>query len=59
MLEAIDETESPPEEVALLYQFIEGLDPLNKALMLLYLDGNSYVEIAGVLGTARPTSRPR
>lgn len=34
----------------LLYQFIEGLDSLNKALMLLYLDGNSYQEIADVLG---------
>ncbi len=50
VLEAIDETESQPEEVALLYQFIEALDPLSKALMLLYLDGNSYQEIAEVLG---------
>lgn len=46
----IDDTERPPEEVRLLYQFIEGLDSLNKALMLLYLDGNSYQEIADVLG---------
>ena len=34
----------------LLHQFIEGLDPLNKALVLLYLDANSHQEIAGVLG---------
>ena len=40
----------PSEEVTLLYRLIEGLDPLNKALMLLYLDGNSYQEIAEVLG---------
>lgn len=50
LLEAIDDTRSQPEEVRLLYQFIEGLDPLNKALILLYLDGNSYQEIADVLG---------
>lgn len=50
LLEVIDETESPPEEVRLIYQFIDGLDSLNKALMLLHLDGNSYREIADVLG---------
>ena len=33
-----------------LYRFIETLDPLNKALVLLYLDGNSYQEMADVLG---------
>jgi len=50
LLEAIDDTDSQPEDIRLLYQFIEGLDPLNKALVLLYLDGNSYQEIADVLG---------
>ncbi len=50
VLEAIDEYEGPTEEVVLLYQFIDGLHPLNKALVLLYLDGNSYREIADVLG---------
>jgi RNA polymerase sigma factor (sigma-70 family) len=50
LLEAADETESLPEDIRLLYQFIEGLDPLNKALILLYLDDNSYREIADVLG---------
>jgi RNA polymerase sigma-70 factor, ECF subfamily len=50
LLEAIDETKSQPEEIRLLYEFIEGLDPLNKALVLLYLDGNNYQEIAEVLG---------
>ncbi len=28
----------------------KALDALNKALILLYLDGNSYLEIAGILG---------
>jgi RNA polymerase sigma factor (sigma-70 family) len=50
LLEAADEPSSQPEEIRLLYQFIEGLDPLNKALVLLYLDGNNYEEIAGVIG---------
>jgi RNA polymerase sigma-70 factor (ECF subfamily) len=50
LLQAIDGPESQPEDVQLLYRFIEGLEPLNKALVLLYLDGNSYQEIADVLG---------
>jgi RNA polymerase sigma-70 factor (ECF subfamily) len=37
-------------ELQVLYQFIDGLDPLNKALVMLYLDGNSYAETAQVLG---------
>jgi RNA polymerase sigma factor (sigma-70 family) len=50
LLEAANETESQSEEIRVLYQFIEGLDPLNKALVLLYLDGNNYQEIAEVVG---------
>ncbi|HXO36202.1 MAG TPA: sigma-70 family RNA polymerase sigma factor [Candidatus Acidoferrales bacterium] len=50
LLEAIDETKDQPEEIRFLYEFIDGLDPLNKALVLLYLDGNNYQEIAEVLG---------
>ena len=50
LMEATDEPESSSEEVRLLYEFIGGLDPLNKALILLYLDGNSYEEIAEVAG---------
>ena len=33
-----------------LQEFIAALDPLDKALVLLYLDGNSYQESAAVLG---------
>jgi RNA polymerase sigma-70 factor (ECF subfamily) len=50
LLEAADSAGSEPEEIQLLYRFIAGLDPLNKALILLYLDGNTYPEIASVLG---------
>ena len=49
-LDAIDESANQPEEVTLLYQLIDALEPLNKALVLLYLEGNSYLEIAEVLG---------
>jgi RNA polymerase sigma factor (sigma-70 family) len=49
LLEAVDENAGESEEIRLLYQWIGELDPLNKALVLLYLDGNSYQEIAEVL----------
>jgi len=38
------------ERVAVLRTFIGGLDPLNRALVLLYLDGRGYADIAEVLG---------
>jgi len=50
LLEAVVERERQPEEVQLLYEFIAGLDPLSRALILLYLDGNNYQEIAGIVG---------
>ncbi len=33
-----------------LYRFIDQLEPLNRALMLLYLEERSYREIAEILG---------
>jgi RNA polymerase sigma-70 factor (ECF subfamily) len=50
LLNAIDETAAEPEHMQALYQFIDSLDALNRALVLLYLDGNSYLEIAEILG---------
>lgn len=50
LLQAVDQRQSEPEGVQKLYEFINELDPLNKALVLLYLDGSSYQEIAEVLG---------
>ena len=55
LLEAVNETANRSEEVQVLYEWIEGLDPLNKALVILYLDGNNYQEIADVLGIS-PTN---
>ncbi|MDN5213356.1 sigma-70 family RNA polymerase sigma factor [Fulvivirgaceae bacterium BMA12] len=37
-------------EIALVYQFIEKLNEIDKALVLLYLDNYKYKEIANVLG---------
>lgn len=50
LLEAVVEPESQPEEVRLLYEFIGELDPLSRALILLYLDANNYKEIAEIVG---------
>ena len=49
----LDTVEAPAVQTgagAALDRFIAQLEPLNKALVLLYLDGNSYREIAEVLG---------
>jgi len=48
-----DETAGPretDERVALLQNIITTLDPLNRALLLLYLDDHSYREISAILG---------
>lgn len=50
LLQAVVEPESQPEELRLLYEFIAALDPLSRALILLYLDGNDYQQIAEILG---------
>ena len=38
------------EKLALLYRFIDGLNEMDKALILLYLDDNSYKAMAEILG---------
>jgi RNA polymerase sigma factor (sigma-70 family) len=53
LLEAVDETGDRSEEVEMLYRWIEELDPLNKALVILYLDGNNYQEIADIMGISQ------
>ena len=37
-------------DIAQLYRFINQLDELNRALILLYLDDHTYAEIAAILG---------
>lgn len=38
------------ERLEFVHAFIERLDPISRALMLLYLDDRSYAEIADILG---------
>ncbi len=55
-LETIGGGEPIPEEderLAMLHAFIAQLDPLNRALVLLYLEDRSYQEIANVLGISQ------
>ena len=50
LLEVASERETQSDDIRLLYELIGKLDELNKALILLYLDGNSNREIGEVLG---------
>lgn len=44
------EPRDPDERIPILQQIISALDPLNRALLLLYLDDHSYREISSILG---------
>ncbi len=46
---SIPEEYNPSEDIRLLRIFIQQLDEMNRALMILYLDGNSHQEISNVL----------
>ncbi len=48
--EYVLEAPESSDDLRLIYEFIGELDPLNKALILLYLDGHSYQEISDVMG---------
>lgn len=50
LLDVADGAEADMDDIRLLYKFIETLDELNKALILLYLDGHTNREIGEVLG---------
>jgi RNA polymerase sigma factor (sigma-70 family) len=50
ILIALPAKEAESDELRLLYRLIDGLDPMQKAMVMLYLDGNSHQEIAEVLG---------
>jgi RNA polymerase sigma factor (sigma-70 family) len=50
ILASVPIREKDSAELQMLYELIDELDPLNKAMVLLYLDGNSYQEISDVLG---------
>jgi RNA polymerase sigma factor (sigma-70 family) len=44
------ESEQTDPKIAALHRIIDQLDELNRALTILYLDDNSYRDIAGILG---------
>jgi RNA polymerase sigma-70 factor (ECF subfamily) len=46
------EAEQSPE-LDILYQCIEELDEINKAIILLYLDGNPHEEISEIIGMSK------
>lgn len=46
-------SDEPDPRVEALRDFIEQLDPLNRALLLLYLEDHSYQQIAAVLGISQ------
>ena len=52
ILKVANESESSEssEDIRLLYQFINQLPALDRALMILYLDQKTYQEIADILG---------
>jgi len=52
IIDVIDENTSAEveEKFNLLHQFIDELTEMNKALIILYLEENSYKEIANILG---------
>ena len=42
-----------PDETSLLYKCIDEMEGINKAIILLYLDGNSHEQIAEVMGITK------
>ena len=59
MLISLPAKQVDSDELCLLYHLIDGLDAMQKAMMMLYLDGNSHQEIADVLGIATGTVMSR
>ncbi|MDP9018710.1 MAG: sigma-70 family RNA polymerase sigma factor [Candidatus Eremiobacteraeota bacterium] len=50
LLEVPEPYDEPAEAVSMLRMFIETLQPLDRGLMLLYLDEYGYAEIARIMG---------
>lgn len=51
--------ETADEPLAHVYEMIETLDPLDRALVLLYLDDRPYAEIAAILGISESNAGTR
>lgn len=50
LLELPPTSNTKSEEVSTMYQLIAKMDPLQRALLLLYLEGHSHEEISDILG---------
>lgn len=50
LLDVPEPAQHEPENIRLLYEFIDGLDGLDKALVLLYLEERTYREISEIVG---------
>ncbi|WP_167614052.1 RNA polymerase sigma factor [Maribellus sediminis] len=50
---ATDENPEEAEQVKLLYSAISKLNSIDKAIILLWLEGKSYDEIASIMGTSK------
>ena len=42
--------DEPSDDIRQLHRFIASLDPMNRALVILYLDGESHAAIGEILG---------
>lgn len=51
--DAPDTPDSRSEDVAFLYRLIAQLDPIDKALITLWLDEKSYEEISAIMGMSK------
>ena len=49
----LDESKHEKEKVNLLYRAISGLNSIDKAMILLWLDEKTYEEIATIIGTSK------
>jgi len=49
-ISALNEEADPEEKMKMLYAVINLLSPIDKAIILLYLDDNSYGQIAAITG---------
>jgi len=55
----VEQDQSDSSELEVLYDCIDKLTDINKAIILLYLDGNSYDEIAEVMGISKTNAGTR
>jgi len=58
IIEPSKDTRKRDDNTKELYRFINQLDKFNKAIVILYLDGYTYDEIANIIGRQKNLRRP-